>query len=71
MRGLAGQLVHAMEQQAMDAGCAIVGLHVFKGNAGAIRFYERAGYVRAEEVQGFYGDGLDAWVYRKKLEVRT
>jgi ribosomal-protein-alanine N-acetyltransferase len=66
-RGLAGQLMQAMEQQAADAGCAVVGLHVFVGNDGAIRFYEREGYVRVGDVQGFYGEGLDAWVYRKAV----
>jgi len=67
-RGLARQLMEAMEQEAEDAACAVVGLHVFVGNEAAIRFYERVGYERVGDVPAFYGDGLDAWVYRKKLE---
>jgi [ribosomal protein S18]-alanine N-acetyltransferase len=43
-------------------------LHVFVGNEGAIRFYERMGYVRVGVRPGFYGEaGLDAFVYRKEL----
>jgi ribosomal-protein-alanine N-acetyltransferase len=66
-QGLARQLMQTIEHDAVDAGCAVVGLHVFAGNAGAIRFYERGGYVRAGDVPGFYGEGLDAWAYRKEL----
>jgi len=67
-RGLARQLMETMEHEAVDAACAVVGLHVFVGNEAAIRFYERVGYERVDAVPGFYGEGLDAWVYRKKLE---
>ena len=66
-RGLAARLMQEMEQYALNADCAVVGLHVFVGNGSAIRFYERVGYKRAGDVPGFYGEGLDAWVYRKKL----
>jgi [ribosomal protein S18]-alanine N-acetyltransferase len=66
-RGLALRMMQAMEQQATDAGCAVVGLHVYVGNEGAIQFYEHAGYARVGDVPGFYGEGLNAWVYRKKL----
>jgi len=65
--GLAAQLMQKMEQYAVDADCIVVGLHVFVGNEGAIRFYERVGYKRVGDVPGFYGEGLDAWVYRKKI----
>ena len=66
-QGLGRQLMRAMENEAGDVGCVVVGLHVFVGNEGAIRFYQRAGYERAGDVQGFYGEGLDAWVYRKSV----
>jgi ribosomal-protein-alanine N-acetyltransferase len=43
-------------------------LHVFTGNAGAIRFYERLGYERIRTQKDFYGEpGLDAFVYGKEL----
>lgn len=66
-RGLAARLMQRMEQYAADADCVVVGLHVFVGNEDAIRFYEQAGYVRAGDVPRFYGEELDAWVYRKKM----
>lgn len=66
-QGLAQRLMQAMEQHARDDGCAVVGLHVFVGNESAILFYESAGYGRAGDVAGFYGEGLDAWTYRKKM----
>ncbi len=66
-RGLAGQLMQAMERAAADAQCVVVGLHVFVGNDSAIRFYERCGYLRVGDVVAFYGNGLDAWVYRKSI----
>ena len=42
-------------------------LHVYVRNDGAMRFYERAGYERAAEKPGFYGPGVDAAMYWKKL----
>src|SRR5580698_5724220 len=65
--GVARQLMQALENEAVQAGCAVVGLHVFVGNDSAIRFYERNGYARAGVVSAFYGGGLDAWMYGKKL----
>lgn len=70
-KGLAQRLMRAMEQKAAEAGCGVVGLHVFVGNVGATHFYERVDYTRVGDVPSFYGGGLDAWVYRKKIEPRT
>jgi ribosomal protein S18 acetylase RimI-like enzyme len=67
-RGLARRLMDAVERQAMDAGCGAMALHVSVENDAAMRLYERLGYGRAHHVAGFYGLGLDAWVYRKALE---
>ena len=36
-----------------------VQLEVKSSNLGAIRFYERRGFIRAEELPGFYNDGSD------------
>jgi len=66
-QGLGMRLMQAMDEQAVESSCAVIGLHVYVGNEGAIRFYERAGYKRAGNVRGFYGEGLDAWSYRKSL----
>ena len=57
-RGLAGDLMARAEDQALEAGCAAVALHVFTGNAAAIRFYERRGYVFSHRAASFYGRTL-------------
>ena len=63
---VARRLMQDVEEQAREAGAVGIGLHVFNGNSGAIRFYERMGYDRICMHEGFYGRGLDALVYRKK-----
>ena len=67
-RGLAGRLMAAAEARVASAGAGWMELHVFTGNEGAIRFYERLGYERIGVQRRFYGKrGLDAFVYRKTL----
>jgi ribosomal-protein-alanine N-acetyltransferase len=67
-RGLARRLMREVEASAMVAGVRWMQLHVFTGNAGAIRFYERMGYERISTQNDFYGEaGLDAYVYGKEL----
>ena len=67
-RGLARRLMREVEATAMAAAVRWMQLHVFTGNAGAIRFYERLGYERISIKKDFYGEaGLDAYVYGKEL----
>jgi len=67
-RGLGRRLMGEVEASAMAAGVQWMQLHVFTGNAGAIRFYERMGYKRIRRQKDFYGEaGLDAFVYGKEL----
>jgi len=67
-KGLARSLMQAAEERAVAAGVGWMELHVFTGNAGAVRFYERLGYQLYAVHRGFYGaEGLDAFVYRKDL----
>ncbi len=66
-KGLALELMQRVEDEAREAGCGAIALHVFVGNVGAIRFYERCGFVQSRRAQGFYGEAGDAWVYRKAL----
>jgi ribosomal-protein-alanine N-acetyltransferase len=67
-RGLARRLMREVEASAMAAGVRWMQLHVFTGNAGAIRFYERMGYERIRMQKDFYGEaGFDAFVYGKEL----
>jgi len=67
-RGLAGRLMAEAEVRVQAAGGAAMELHVFAGNVGAMRLYEGMGYGRIGLVEGFYGRGLDALVYRKRFK---
>ena len=66
-QGLAIELMGRAERQALGAGCSELRLHVFTGNAAACALYERLGFERLFLDEGFYRDGLDAWVYGKRL----
>ena len=67
-KGLATRLMREVEVCALAAGVRWMQLHVFAGNEGAIRFYERLGYQRIRVRRGYYGSpGLDAIVYGKDL----
>jgi ribosomal-protein-alanine N-acetyltransferase len=66
--GLGGRLMREAEACAAAAGARWMQLHVFTGNAGAIRFYERLGYQRLRVQRRFYRAArLDAFVYGKEL----
>jgi ribosomal-protein-alanine N-acetyltransferase len=67
-RGLAQRLMAEVESRLQRAGAVGMELHVFPGNVGAMRFYEAIGYARTGVAEGFYGQGLDALLYRKKLQ---
>jgi len=67
-KGLGRRLMREAEACAVTAGVRWMQLHVFTGNAGAIRFYERLGYEQIRVQRRFYGAaGLDAFVYGKGL----
>ena len=67
-KGLGRRLMRDAEECAAAAGVRWMQLHVFMGNAGAIRFYERLGYEQIRVQRRFYGAaGLDAFVYGKEL----
>lgn len=66
-QGVAWMLMVEAEQQAAAAGCEALALHVYTGNAAAVRFYAGFGFVRVGMAKGFYGPGLDAEVWRKEI----
>jgi [ribosomal protein S18]-alanine N-acetyltransferase len=66
-RGLARRMMEDVEAKVRTAGGTGMALHVSTGNVGAMRFYESIGYGRSGMVEGFYGQGLDALVYRKRF----
>jgi ribosomal-protein-alanine N-acetyltransferase len=66
-KGLARALMVEAETRVAAAGAKAMGLHVYVGNSAAVGFYEGLGYGRVEAYEGFYGEGLDGWVYGKRL----
>ena len=65
--GVAAELMRRAQESLAAAGVSAVGLHVFVGNAGALRFYEEIGFRQVRMELGFYGKGLDALVYAREL----
>jgi ribosomal protein S18 acetylase RimI-like enzyme len=57
-----------LEARVRSAGGVGMALHVYSGNAGAIRFYEGMDYGRVGVAEHFYGRGMHALMYRKKFE---
>jgi ribosomal protein S18 acetylase RimI-like enzyme len=66
-RGVATELMRAVERVAVAEECSAMMLHVYAANLGAISFYRGLGYSTLHAVEGFYGDGLDALVMHKLL----
>ena len=66
-QGIAEILMRSGEAAAAKAGAKEMALHVFSANAGAVRLYERLGYQKAGTAENFYGRGLHAVIYRKRL----
>ena len=66
-RGLALRLMAEVESRLQQAGATEMELHVFTGNAAAIRFYQSIGYTQAGTAIDFYAPHLHAFLYRKKL----
>jgi ribosomal-protein-alanine N-acetyltransferase len=66
-RGLAQRLMAVVESKLHSAGAEKMELHVFTGNAEAIRFYQSIGYTQAGTEIDFYAQSLHALLYRKTL----
>lgn len=67
-RGLARRLMAEDESRLQSAGAEEMELHVFTGNAEAIRFYQSIGYTQAGTAKDFYAQSLHALLYRKRLD---
>jgi ribosomal-protein-alanine N-acetyltransferase len=68
-RGVATELMRGVERMAVAEDCSAMQLHVYAENAAAIAFYERLGFERLYDEEGFYGAGLDAVVMHRRLGV--
>lgn len=66
-RGLGTWLLKACENAARHRGCADIRLEVRADRQTAILFYKERGYCEGEIKLGFYEDGSDAVVMRKRL----
>ena len=65
--GVARTLMEAAEARAAELGALWLTLHVWTGNLGAVSLYEALGFERVMLDQNFYGEGMDAFGYRKHL----
>lgn len=70
-QGLAQRLMGSLEGLAREGGADAMTLHVSVANESAIRLYERLGYLRVGGEKQFYGEGGDAFVYRKPLSTAS
>ncbi|HDS45735.1 MAG TPA: N-acetyltransferase [Methanomicrobia archaeon] len=66
-RGVGKELMTALELAFLNESFTIITLEVRVSNTGAIRFYEKQGYRMVYTVKGYYADGEDAFVCKKKL----
>jgi ribosomal-protein-alanine N-acetyltransferase len=66
-RGLATELMQAVERLAIADECSTMRLHVSAANGAAMSFYERLGFATMHTVESFYGDGLDALAMHKPI----
>lgn len=66
-RGIGRLLVEGVEAEAGKWGARAMLLHVYVENASALRPYERLGYEAIGREPAFYGQDLDALLYRRWL----
>lgn len=66
-QGIGRLMLQAAEESFAASGAIAMMLHVYVKNQEAISFYERNGYRRGDEQAGFYGPGMDAALYWKRL----
>ncbi|HSC88502.1 MAG TPA: ribosomal protein S18-alanine N-acetyltransferase [Polyangiaceae bacterium] len=66
-RGLGRSLVRALFEAAEARGARSAYLEVRASNTAAQALYVALGFVRDGERRGYYGDGEDAWLFRRML----
>lgn len=69
--GVGSALLHAAEEQLLQAGAVAVALETPVNNADAIRFYRQKGYFVEKTVAAYYSNQMDALVMTKELAVST
>jgi ribosomal-protein-alanine N-acetyltransferase len=66
--GVGSALLHAAEEQLLQAGAAAVALETPVNNAAAIQFYKKEGYFVEKTLAGYYSNQMDALVMTKELD---
>lgn len=69
-KGLADQLLQALETEAAARACTAITLEVREGNTSAIHVYERVGYIVKRRLPGYYPDGETALKMEKALPLK-
>lgn len=68
--GLASKLIGELETKAaQDEDCAYLRLEVKENNRGAVKLYEKLGYVKFTEKEDYYDDGQTALCFEKRIRV--
>ncbi len=65
--GLGSQLIGELEEMSSDEDCAYLRLEVKKSNTGAIRLYEKLGYIKFSEKKDYYDNGETALCFEKRV----
>lgn len=65
--GLASQLIKEVEGLASDEDCAYLRLEVKASNKGAIKLYEKLGYIKFSEKEDYYDNGETALCFEKRV----
>ncbi len=68
VRGVGRLLLDAAEKATAERGRTSLRLEVRRDNERAIALYDRAGYRRTGEVEGYYADGMTALRFEKLLQ---
>lgn len=68
-RGYGAMLMDECEREAARRGCAVMTLEVRKDNEGAIKFYERRGYLFKRILPDYYEDGSAGLKMAKELDL--
>ena len=66
-KGIAKQLIEAIEEASRNKLCAIMRLEVNVNNAPAINLYHKLGYRAIGEIESYYDDGSDALRMEKRI----
>jgi ribosomal protein S18 acetylase RimI-like enzyme len=65
--GVGSLLMDAAEAWAWANKLRVIGLETAENNLGAQRFYEARGYAKIDKLDGYYPNGVAAWVMVKDL----